>query len=71
VYVTQGDRISAELQSRGAETEYVRLEGKEGNCHSDCWKVFSARKAIHRFLDRRLSHDGNRFYEENAAPGRH
>jgi acetyl esterase/lipase len=67
VYVTQGDRISAELRSRGAETEFVRLEGKEGNCHSDCWKVFSARKAIHRFLDRRLSHDGDRFYEEKRG----
>jgi acetyl esterase/lipase len=71
VYVTQGDRISAELRSRGAETEFVRLEGKEGNCHSDCWKVFSARKAIHRFLDRRLSHDGDRFYEEKRGASRH
>ena len=64
VYVTQGDRITAALQSKGAETEFVRIEGKEGNCHSDCWRVFRARKAIHRFLDRRLSHDGNRFFED-------
>ena len=64
VYVTQGDRITAELRSKGAETEFVRIEGREGNCHSDCWMVASARTAIHRFLDRRLSHDGNQFFEE-------
>jgi acetyl esterase/lipase len=64
VYVTQGERITADLQSKGAETEFVRIEGHEGNCHEDCWKVPRARSAIHRFLDRRLSHDGNRFYEE-------
>ena len=67
VYVTQGDRITAELQSKGAEVEFVRIEGKEGNCHEDCWKVSRARKAIHRFLDRKLSHDGNRFYEEKRG----
>ena len=64
VYVMQGERITTELQSRGAETEFVRLEGKEGNCHSDCWRVPRARQAIHRFLDRKLSHDGNRFFED-------
>jgi acetyl esterase/lipase len=63
VYVTQGERITAELQSSGAETEFVRIEGKEGNCHSDCWRVSRAREAIHRFLDRKLSHDGSRFFE--------
>lgn len=64
VYVTQGERITDELQSKGAETEFVRIEGDEGNCHEDCWKVPRAKAAIHRFLDRRLAHDGNRFYEE-------
>ena len=64
VYVTQGERITAELRSKGAETEFVRIDGREGNCHEDCWKVPRARRAIHRFLDRELSHDGNRFYEE-------
>jgi len=63
VYVTQGERITAELRSRGAETEFVRLEGEEGDCHEDCWKVARARQAIHRFLDRKLSHDGSRFFE--------
>lgn len=63
VYVTQGERITAALQSSGAETEFVRLEGNEGNCHSDCWRASTAKKAIHRFLDRKLSHDGNRFFE--------
>jgi acetyl esterase/lipase len=61
VYVTQGERITAALQSKGATTEFVRIEGREGNCHSECWKVSSAREAIHRFLDRELAHDGNRF----------
>ena len=64
VYVTQGERITAALRSKGAETEFVRLEGGEGDCHEDCWKVPRARTAIHRFLDRKLSHDGNRFYEK-------
>ena len=64
VYVTQGERITAALQAKGAETEFVLLEGAEGNCHDDCWKVPRATQAIHRFLDRKLSHDGNRFYEE-------
>jgi acetyl esterase/lipase len=64
VYVAQGERITAELQSKGAETEFIRIEGDEGDCHEDCWKVARARKAIHRFLDRKLAHDGNRFHEE-------
>jgi acetyl esterase/lipase len=64
VYVTQGERITAALQSQGAETEFIRIEGNDGNCHSDCWRVPRARQAIHVFLDRRLSHDGQRFFEE-------
>ena len=64
VYVAQAERITAALRSKGAETELVRIDGEEGNCHEDCWKVPSARSAIHRFLDRRLSHDGNRFHDE-------
>jgi hypothetical protein len=64
VYVTQGERITAELQSKGAATEFVRIEDHTGNCHEDCWKVPRARRAIHRFLAHRLSHDGNQFYEE-------
>jgi acetyl esterase/lipase len=63
VYVAQGERITAELRSKGAETEFVRIEGDEGDCHEDGWKVPVARRAIHRFLDQRLDHDGNRFYE--------
>src|SRR5687768_9019164 len=64
VYVAQGERITAALRSSGAETEFVRIEGREGNCHEDCWKVPRARTAIHRFLARRLSHDGDRFFED-------
>ena len=63
VYVAQGERITAELRSKGAEVEFVRLEGDEGDCHENCWKVPRAKNAIHRFLDRELSHDGKRFYE--------
>ena len=36
----------------------------DGDCHEDCWRVPRARMAIHRFLDRKLSHDGDRFYVE-------
>jgi acetyl esterase/lipase len=64
VYVAQGERITAALQAKGARTEFVRIEGREGDCHEDCWKVPRARQAIHRFLGRELSHDGNRFFEE-------
>jgi acetyl esterase/lipase len=64
VYVAQGERITAALRSKGAVTELVRLEGEEGDCHEDCWRVPRARRAIHRFLDRELSHDGDRFYAE-------
>ena len=64
VYVTQGERITDELRSKGADVEFVRIEGEEGNCHEDCWEVPRARVAIHRFLDRKLSHDGNWFYRE-------
>jgi acetyl esterase/lipase len=70
VYVAQGARITSALQARGAETEFIRLEGKDGNCHSDCWRVPAATAAIHRFLDRRLSHDGSRFFEQTQATRR-
>jgi acetyl esterase/lipase len=63
VYVAQGERITAALRSRGAEAEFVRLEGREGDCHEDCWKVPRARKAMHRFLDRTLAHDGDAYFE--------
>jgi acetyl esterase/lipase len=64
VYVTQGERITAVLRSIGAETEFIRIEGKEGRCHDNCWRVPRARRAIHDFLARELSHDGNRFFEQ-------
>jgi dipeptidyl aminopeptidase/acylaminoacyl peptidase len=64
VYVAQGERITEALRARGAEVEFVRIEGSDGNCHEDCWKVPRARQAIHRFLDRKLDHDGTRFFEE-------
>ena len=67
VYIAQGERITTALRSRGADVELVRLDGNEGNCHEDCWKAPSARRAIHRFLDRRLAHDGNRFFEERSG----
>jgi len=54
VYVAQGDRLTAALRAKGADTEFIRLEGKEGNCHTDCWKVPRAREALHRFLARKL-----------------
>ena len=63
VYVTQGERITEALRSRGAEAEFIRVEGREGDCHEDCWRVPVARQALHGFLNRKLSHDGNRFFE--------
>lgn len=54
VSVANGDRLTAALRAKGADTEFIRLEGEEGNCHTDCWKVPRARKALHRFLARKL-----------------
>ena len=64
VFVAQGERITEALRAKGAEAEFVRIEGDEGDCHEDCWKVTRARNAIHRFLDRRLAHDGDRFFQD-------
>ena len=63
VHVAQGERITSVLRSTGADVELVRIEGEEGDCHEDCWKVPQARRAIHAFLGRTLAHDGARFYE--------
>lgn len=67
VYVMQGERITAALRARGAEAELIRLEGGEGECHTDCWKAPGARQAIHRFLARKLSHDADRFFQERSG----
>ena len=64
VFVAQGERITAALRSAGAEAEFIRIEGREGDCHEDCWQVPAASRAVHRFLDRELGHDGNEFYEQ-------
>lgn len=64
VYVAQGERITAALRSAGADVEFIRIEGREGNCHEDCWEHPAARSAIRRFLDQRLRHDGDQFHEE-------
>jgi acetyl esterase/lipase len=70
VYVEQGERITEALRAAGAKTEFIRVEGRSGNCHERCWRVPLARTALHRFLDRELAHDGERFYEERhgSAP---
>jgi acetyl esterase/lipase len=70
VVVDQGERITAALRAAGAETEFVRIEGREGKCHSDCWKVPRARRALHDFLGRTLGHDGRRFFEEKHGTTR-
>ena len=40
-----GDRITAALLAKGAETEFIRIEGDAGDCHEDCWRVPAARSA--------------------------
>ncbi|HYW30987.1 MAG TPA: alpha/beta hydrolase [Gemmatimonas sp.] len=67
VYVAQGERITAALRAAGAAPEFVRIDGPEGRCHEDCWKVPQAKTALHRFLDRELSHDGDRFLRSRDA----
>ena len=69
VHVAQGERITEVLRARGAEAEFIRLEGREGNCHEDCWKVPRARQALQRFLDRKLHHDGTRSFEQSNGSG--
>ena len=63
VYVAQGERISKALQSVGADVEFIRIDGADGKCHEDCWRVPVARKALHRFLSRKLAHDETMFLE--------
>ncbi len=63
VYVAQGERLTAALQAKAADTELIRIDGKDGTCHEDCWKVAAARRALHRFLDRTLAHDGGQYFE--------
>ena len=70
VYVAQGERITAVLRAKGADVALVRLDGKDGNCHEDCWRVPRARQAIHRFLDRTLSHDGDGFRSTSGVTDR-
>jgi acetyl esterase/lipase len=67
VYVAQAERITAALRARGARAELVRIGGRAGDCHDDCWRVPEAREAIHRFLDRELAHDGDGFLERRRA----
>jgi acetyl esterase/lipase len=55
VYVEQGERITSVLKAAGADAEFIRIDGKEGDCHEDCWKVARARSALHAFLDRKLA----------------
>lgn len=54
VYVAQGERITAALRAVGADVEFIRIDGPEGRCHEDCWRVAAARRAMHRFLERNL-----------------
>ena len=61
VYVAQGERLTAALRAKGAVAELVRIDGREGDCHDDCWLVPAARHALQRFLDRELAHDGARY----------
>lgn len=70
VYVAQGERITAVLQAKGAETQFLRIDGAEGRCHEDCWKVPRARAALHAFLDRHLAHDGEEFARAAARSHR-
>ena len=67
VYVAQAERITSALKAAGADVEFVRIDGKEGDCHGECWKVPQARQAIHRFLDAKLSHDGRSFHAQQQG----
>jgi acetyl esterase/lipase len=68
VYFPQGERITSALLAVGAKAEFVRVDGKEGSCHSECWRAPVALDAIHRFLDRELGHDGAAFFRSLGAP---
>jgi hypothetical protein len=68
----RGVRRRSDAQLRDVSTvTFARPDVcRAGNCHESCWRVPLARTALHRFLDRELAHDGERFYEEThgAAP---
>jgi acetyl esterase/lipase len=69
VYAPQALRITDALRAAGGEAELVLVEGREGNCHEECWRVPRAREALHASLDRELAHDG-RAFEQAWRAGR-
>ena len=54
VYVAQAERLTAVLRAAGAQASLVRIDGPDGDCHEDCWKVPRARAALHAFLGRSI-----------------
>jgi dipeptidyl aminopeptidase/acylaminoacyl peptidase len=54
VFVVNADELYDALKKAGADVEYVRLEGEDGLCHSNCWKTPRALDALHDFLEKRL-----------------
>jgi acetyl esterase/lipase len=54
VNVSDSDELAAKLRALGADTTYLRVEGRYGEIHNDCWTDPTIADALARFLRSRL-----------------
>lgn len=54
IYVAQADILAAKCQAVGADFDYVRLPGKRGDCHGDCWQDPESLDHLIKWLDKHL-----------------
>jgi acetyl esterase/lipase len=54
IFVAQGDLLAIALKAAGAEYDYVRIPGKQGACHSNCWSQDKALVRLLAWLDKHL-----------------
>jgi len=54
IYVDQADRLAIALKNAGADYDYVRLPGKRGACHGNCWQDDKAMVHLLHWLDTHL-----------------
>jgi acetyl esterase/lipase len=54
VRVTDSDELASRLEALGADMNYLRVEGRYGQIHNDCWTDPTIADALARFLRSRL-----------------
>lgn len=54
IFVAQADLLAAKCKAVGADYDYVRLPGKRGECHGDCWKDPESLDHLIKWLDTHL-----------------